>query len=357
MAESVSLVPLMGDGYNSSDDSLHALKQAVVARPIWSPDSSYWYVDYTNGSDSNDGTSWDNALKTVAAAIAKATSAAGDTIYIRNAGSENITVDSEALRLIGVNFPTITGNMSITGDATYLEGIKLHGDISVDARAVAMNHMDITGDVTGSAGNYDAVRFIENTRISGALTIGEATVASNVVVRNTGGIAITVRGNPSSAVGEAILRSVTMIGSTGLYVGGDVNSVYVDRMSSIFADTPFAGDLSAIMLEEGMFVLAEGTLTPTGTEDTIFLAGSMPGPLMFNGAYIDLSAMTSSDTTTIRVYVQIASSGSLKIVKETTFSGEQTEPMAFINLKLPFKYGLKLTVETTVTADMDYEVF
>lgn len=60
---------------------------------------STWYVNSVNGLDSDDGKSWANAKKTIAAAVAVA--AAGDTIYIRGSFSEAVTVSLAGLRIIG----------------------------------------------------------------------------------------------------------------------------------------------------------------------------------------------------------------------------------------------------------------
>ncbi|MCK9569988.1 hypothetical protein M0R72_13680 [Candidatus Pacearchaeota archaeon] len=58
-----------------------------------------WFVDSVNGATTNDGKTWEGALKTIAAAVALAS--AGDTVYIRGSFTEAVVVSLAGLRIIG----------------------------------------------------------------------------------------------------------------------------------------------------------------------------------------------------------------------------------------------------------------
>ena len=356
MPEDTSLVPVMGDGYTSAYDSLHALKNAITTG---APDAQYWYVDYTNGSDSNDGKSWDKAFKTLTKAIDSATTNTGDQIIVRNDGFKAVTVPStkESLHIVGIGTPTITGNMTVSGDSTRLTGLNITGDVSIDAKDVTLEMCSTKGDVTGSAENDELVRRIDTCQIYGALTIGESTIIDDTLVSNAGGVALTVRGDPDSYVLNAILRGNTvLVGETGIYIGDYVGKVYISSSVSIFADAMASGATGVLYWDNGTTFEYNNHITPTGGEDTLYSSAPLMN-MLFKGGYIDLSDMKSGDTTTIKIYVKNRSGGSYKVVDRTTYTDAQDEPMAFINMQMPYKYGLKITIETTVTSDIYYEVF
>jgi hypothetical protein len=58
-----------------------------------------WFADSVNGSATASGRSWEDAISTVAAAVALAS--AGDTVYIRGSFSEAVEVSVAGLRIIG----------------------------------------------------------------------------------------------------------------------------------------------------------------------------------------------------------------------------------------------------------------
>ncbi len=80
-----------------------------------------FFVQYTNGSDGNEGTSPDAPFKTLDAAIGKCTASQGDTIFVMEGHAETpataIQVDVAGITIIGIgngdNRPTLTLNATI----------------------------------------------------------------------------------------------------------------------------------------------------------------------------------------------------------------------------------------------------
>jgi len=66
-----------------------------------------YYVDYRNGSDSNDGLTWDTAFRTLSKAVATATSNNNDRIWVDGDSTvvetAMITIDKNRLHIIGWN--------------------------------------------------------------------------------------------------------------------------------------------------------------------------------------------------------------------------------------------------------------
>lgn len=77
-----------------------------------------WFVDSTNGSDSDSGKSWTSAKATIAAAVAVAS--AYDEILIRGSFTEAVTVTLEGLKLIGVGPSTYGARWGAANDAVCL---------------------------------------------------------------------------------------------------------------------------------------------------------------------------------------------------------------------------------------------
>ncbi len=100
----------MGSNYRSIDESgndifniggeLKFLAGGSLSGAGFSFKGTCYYVDSTNGSDSNDGLTWVGAYKTITKAEASAS--AGDTIFIRGSFTETVTVDLAGVSIIGV---------------------------------------------------------------------------------------------------------------------------------------------------------------------------------------------------------------------------------------------------------------
>ena len=98
------------------------------------PVSTPWFVDGVNGSDGNSGQSWDQALKTITAAVAACS--AGDTIAIKGtAFNEAVVCNKAGVRFLGIGTgpaqatwtaPTVAGSFCLELAAGYcqVENIK-----------------------------------------------------------------------------------------------------------------------------------------------------------------------------------------------------------------------------------------
>ena len=85
-----------------------------------------------------------------------------------------------------------------------------------------------------------------------------------------------------------------------------------------------------------------GTLTADGTEQDVAeltVLGTVEG-------YIDLSNMEAADGVTISEYVKLKTGGSYVLYDSASYSGVQAKPGLHV-VKLPGKYGLKVTLEQT----------
>jgi hypothetical protein len=89
-------------------------------------------------------------------------------------------------------------------------------------------------------------------------------------------------------------------------------------------------------------ILAEGTVTADGTEQTVLEALG----LMNLEGYVDLSEMTNGDTVTLRRYVKIQQNAEYKLHGEETYVGIQAQPL----IRFPAMagcYGIKITLKQT----------
>jgi len=96
--------------------------------------------------------------------------------------------------------------------------------------------------------------------------------------------------------------------------------------------------------------LTVGTLTADGTEQTVVEVSTL-GTLE---GYIDLSNMQAGDSVTIREYVKLKSDGAYRLYESATYTDAQSKPALHI-VKLPTKYGIKVTLEQTAGTYRDYD--
>ena len=89
-------------------------------------------------------------------------------------------------------------------------------------------------------------------------------------------------------------------------------------------------------------VIAEGTLTADGTEQTVV---EYTGLAVVSG-YIDLQNMASGDTVVIRAYVKFGPGKTYKKYAEETYSGPQDLPALYVLPRLTV-YGFKVTLQQT----------
>lgn len=99
------------------------------------------------------------------------------------------------------------------------------------------------------------------------------------------------------------------------------------------------------------------TLTTSGTQTaTITTEHTLTTQTgtKFYCAYIDLTNMTSGDTTEIRVSLIVKSAGSHILYFMGTYSGAQSNPLLFIPA-LPSDISWKLTLKQTVGTGRSYD--
>jgi hypothetical protein len=99
-----------------------------------------------------------------------------------------------------------------------------------------------------------------------------------------------------------------------------------------------------------------GTLTADGTEQKVAeLEETELGTLE---GHIDLANMQSGDGVTIREYIRMKAGGDYRLYDSADYSGAQTKPALHV-VKLPSKYGVKVTLEQTAGTyrTFDYNFF
>jgi len=126
-----------------------------------------YYVDPNSGSDSlNDGSTWDNALKTVGAAIAKCTASNHDVIINSPTGGSGRT--SETTAVTWKNFTHYIGNAApVVQDNRAGIGFSTGGSLTMGANGCIFKNLtffssadiDETVSITGSYNRFDHVDF------------------------------------------------------------------------------------------------------------------------------------------------------------------------------------------------------
>lgn len=96
---------------------------------------------------------------------------------------------------------------------------------------------------------------------------------------------------------------------------------------------------------------ASGTLTATGSEDTIKEITATINKLH---CFIDLTNIEAADSITVRQYMTIKAAGSPVKYAEEVYAGVQSLPMLYIITK-PARYGIKITLEQTAGTNRDYD--
>jgi len=105
-----------------------------------------------------------------------------------------------------------------------------------------------------------------------------------------------------------------------------------------------------------MDMLAEGSLTTDGTEQTIIETGG-EFPFTLN-AWLNLSNMEAGDTITVKQYIRTKEGGNWARYAKKIYHGIQSDPALFVTTK-PSMYGIKITLEenTGEHGTIDYNVF
>lgn len=95
---------------------------------------------------------------------------------------------------------------------------------------------------------------------------------------------------------------------------------------------------------------AVGTVTADGLEqDVVELT-----ELCTLEGWIDLSNMEAGDTVVIKEYVKLKSGGTYTLYDSASYSGVQAKPALHV-IKIPAKYGVKVTLQQTAGTNRDYD--
>jgi len=126
----------------------HWLGGDLVLYPPDHPGNAF-FVDSNSGSDTNKGTSWENALATIDAAVNKCTADNGDVAWVHPAHAENLGADSAIdIDLAGVSVVGIRrGRLMPTLTATAIAG-----DCKLAAAGVSIRNLRFLGGVDATTG-------------------------------------------------------------------------------------------------------------------------------------------------------------------------------------------------------------
>ena len=93
-----------------------------------------------------------------------------------------------------------------------------------------------------------------------------------------------------------------------------------------------------------------GTLTADGSEQTVVertAIGTLEG-------HIDLFNMQAGDTVVIKEYIMLKTGGTYRLYDSATYSNAQAKPNIHV-VKLPAKYGVKVTLQQTAGVNRTYD--
>jgi len=122
--------------------------------------------------------------------------------------------------------------------------------------------------------------------------------------------------------------------------------IALDRWDTRLTEGRAARIDKIVTLEE----VSVGTLTADGLEQTVAeltVLGTLEG-------YIDLANMQAGDTVIIREYVRLKSGGTYRLYASSTYSDAQSEPALHV-VKLPTKYGVRVTLQQTAGVNRTYD--
>jgi hypothetical protein len=107
--------------------------------------------------------------------------------------------------------------------------------------------------------------------------------------------------------------------------------------------SPLETIIENVMAPLLLSILAQGTITADGTEQTVV---EYTGKISQISGYIDLSNMEDGDAVTVKLYVKIKPDGGYKLYHAETFNDKQEEPALYI---LPKVTGIayKVTIQQT----------
>ncbi len=230
-----------------------------------------WFVDATNGSDGNKGTSADKALKTLAQAYSVAKS--GDTIALSTDATHSVTT--------GINWTKSRINVvGLDVNGRYVQqGAKVQLSGAVDSAYVIK--------VTGTRNSFTNIKFIQASTHANALTVmqegGEGTLWMNCsfvfgVANNLGGTTAheVVAGSDSATYLNCTFGSDTLLTS------GARSVFHIDQVNGF--------EFKSNMLKNCKFIISSSSSTAT------FVRLDAVGDVLFTNLFEDCTFMASVDT-------------------------------------------------------------
>lgn len=175
---------------------------------------SVWFVDTTNGSDGNSGTTPTEAFKTIGKALTSAGSGTGDTIYIfPGSYDETLVVSKDYISFIGATFagyarPDIESaagvTLTVTGQGFMARHCRFAGTLDVvvqKGNGFLYNDCVFDGDGNGAA---TALLRLLPSDTDNSLTASEGFIVGNLF-RGSGGLGIIfdTGAPPISGVGSS----------------------------------------------------------------------------------------------------------------------------------------------------------
>jgi len=254
---------------------------SLVIYPGDSGPGTEFFVDSTNGLDTNTGLDWINALATIDAANDKCTASNGDKIIVAPFHTEDLAADSaidldtEGVTVVGVNFgrqmPTLNatataGDCKLAAANVTVSGIRFTGGIDAttgivevsgaDCALIGCEYRDVTGQATDVITTVDGS---DRLLIDGFTCFGAAGAGGNSAIAVDGSDDIIIRNcyiHGNFAVGAIDFRTTlsarmnvhdckiwttnaadiaivdTITGSTG-FIGPNIQAMLADDAANI----------------------------------------------------------------------------------------------------------------------------
>jgi hypothetical protein len=235
-----------------------------------------FFVDATNGLDTNSGVDWENALATIDAAVNKCTASSGDKIIVAPFHTESLAADSAidvdlaGVTIIGVRFgrhmPTlnataIAGDCKLAAANCTIQNIRFTGGVDAttgclevsgaDCAVIDCEFRDVTGQATDALITVDGA---DRLLIDGWQHFGAAAAGGNSAIALDGSDDCEIRncyiyGN--FAVGAIDLRTTLSarvnIHDCKIWTANSADIAIVDTITS---STGFVGPNLFIMLAD-----------------------------------------------------------------------------------------------------------
>ena len=212
-----------------------------------------YYVDSSNGSSSNGGTSWTNAMATLDKAIAKATANNGDVIYLApyhtesesTAATSIATLSKAGVSVIGIvqgnQRPTFTlsaadATFSVTAGNCSIEGIKIISGIADCA-------VGLTASATADGLSVRNCVFSDGGTAILELVIGVSVAAACTDVTIEGCFFDTFPAGSSTASAIKAVGAADRLKIIGNVMLGDWNTAGIDAVTAASVDVYIADNV------------------------------------------------------------------------------------------------------------------